>query len=78
MGDVLKRVQEEPFGLPKIVKKDNSSYTLEDSKQHEAGYDAFITGVCFIGLCQYLGKLQVPVKKRVLPDSPLVMPFLNK
>ncbi|CAL8117082.1 unnamed protein product [Orchesella dallaii] len=81
LGDVLKRVQDDPFSLPTIQKegRENSlSYELSDLKSHEAGYDAFITGVCFIGLCQHLGTLQTPKKKIVLPDSPLVMPFLNK
>ncbi|ODM91508.1 Poly(A)-specific ribonuclease PARN, partial [Orchesella cincta] len=81
LGDVLKRVQDDPFSLP-IIKKESResslSYELADLKSHEAGYDAFITGVCFIGLCQYLGTLQIPKKKVVLPNSPLVMPFLNK
>lgn len=81
LADVLKRVQEEPFGLPGIRKEQKGnflSYELADEKSHEAGYDAFITGVCFIGLCQYLGQQHTPIKPRVLPTSPLVMPFLNK
>lgn len=79
LGDVLKRVQEEPFALPAVKKMGTGmGYDLNDNKCHEAGYDAFITGVCFLGLCQYLGTLQDPKKPIVMPDSPLVMPFLNK
>lgn len=30
-------------------------YTLNDGKAHEAGYDAFITGVCFLAMWNHLG-----------------------
>jgi len=65
---VIKRVEEEGA----------VGYDTTDEKHHEAGFDAFVTGVCFIGMAQYLGTLQNPPKPRVLPESPLVMPFLNK
>ena len=31
-------------------------YNTLDDKMHQAGYDAYITGICYLGLSQYLGK----------------------
>lgn len=56
----------------------SKGYELAQGKFHEAGYDAYITGLCFISMCNYLGTLQSPQKSRVLPSSPLVMPYINK
>jgi poly(A)-specific ribonuclease len=64
--------------IRRIEEPGAKGYDISDEKQHEAGFDAFITGVCFIGMAQFLGTLQHPPKPRVLPESPLVMPFLNK
>lgn len=30
------------------------SYSLDTPKEHEAGYDSFVTGVCFITMANYL------------------------
>jgi poly(A)-specific ribonuclease len=54
------------------------SYDTQTEKLHEAGYDAYITALCFIGLANYLGNFQDPPKARVDPTSSLVEPFLNK
>lgn len=35
------------------------SYSAYQSKAHEAGYDSFITGLCFIAMSTYLGKIPV-------------------
>lgn len=32
------------------------SYSLNDGKEHEAGYDAYITGLSFLSMWKYLGK----------------------
>jgi hypothetical protein len=31
-------------------------FILADDRLHNAGFDAFITGVCFMSMMQYLGK----------------------
>ena len=31
------------------------SYSTTSEKQHEAGYDAYITGLCFLAMAQYIG-----------------------
>lgn len=32
------------------------TYSNLVDKSHEGGYDAYITGQCFLAMCQYLGK----------------------
>ena len=53
LEDLVKIISKAPFKFPEVVsEKDNSGYELGDKaieKYHEAGYDAFITGLCFIG-----------------------------
>lgn len=53
---LLEALHEEPFSVPVIDNVEGRSYSLgSNEKLHEAGYDAFITGVCFIGLINHLG-----------------------
>nr|XP_033321022.1 poly(A)-specific ribonuclease PARN-like isoform X2 [Megalopta genalis] len=75
---LLERVSKAPFEIPEIESIEGRSYSTSVEKCHEAGYDAYITGVCFIALCNYLGRLQKPEVPIVLADSPLLNPFLNK
>ena len=53
LEDLVKTISKAPFKFPEVVsEKDNSGYEMGDKaieKYHEAGYDAFITGLCFIG-----------------------------
>lgn len=35
-----------------------AAYSLESDKAHEAGYDAFLTGLCFISMCNFLGNVE--------------------
>lgn len=59
------------------IENGDCGYALKDDKQHEAGYDAFITGVCFLTMLQHLGQIDKD-KSLILPDSNLLNPFLNK
>lgn len=49
-------------------------YTDETIKEHEAGYDSFMTGVCFLGLVR---KLNIN-NKDISSKSPQLRPLLNK
>ncbi|KYN27188.1 Poly(A)-specific ribonuclease PARN [Trachymyrmex cornetzi] len=71
-------VSKPPFSIPDIEPVEGRSYSLSREKYHEAGYDAYITGLCFIALSNYLGKLQHIENATVLANSPLLNPFLNK
>lgn len=56
------------------------SYTLSSENYHNAGYDAFVTGICFITMCDYLKKSskigldEININSR----SKLLTPYLNK
>ncbi|XP_046483955.1 poly(A)-specific ribonuclease PARN isoform X2 [Neodiprion pinetum] len=71
-------VSKSPYCIPEVDVVPDRSYTSSVEKYHEAGYDAYITGLCFISLSNYLGTLQTPEISVVLPDSPLLNPFINK
>lgn len=75
---LLETVSKSPFKITEVEPIDGRSYSMSTEKCHEAGYDAFITGICFIALSNYLGSLQKPEVPIVLSDSPLLNPFLNK
>ncbi|XP_018310858.1 poly(A)-specific ribonuclease PARN isoform X2 [Mycetomoellerius zeteki] len=67
-----------PFSIPDVEPVEGRSYSVSREKSHEAGYDAYITGLCFIALSNYLGTLQNSENATVLANSPLLNPFLNK
>ncbi|XP_012258948.2 poly(A)-specific ribonuclease PARN-like [Athalia rosae] len=71
-------VSKPPYCIPEIDAVPDQSYSSLVDKSHEAGYDAYITGLCFISLSNYLGTLQKPESSVVLPNSPLLNPFMNK
>ncbi|CAL7936045.1 unnamed protein product [Xylocopa violacea] len=78
LGLLLETVSKSPFKIPEVEPIDGRSYSTLTEKCHEAGYDAYITGICFIALSNYLGSLQNPEIPIVLPNSPLLDPFSNK
>ena len=38
-----------------VAAPDFPAYDVLDNKSHEAGYDAFMTGLCFISMSNFLG-----------------------
>ncbi|XP_014206531.1 poly(A)-specific ribonuclease PARN isoform X2 [Copidosoma floridanum] len=78
LNHLLETIQNSPFKLPETEDVRDRSYTLNNDKLHEAGYDAYITGLCFISLCDRLGSLQKLHVSTVLADSPLLNPYINK
>lgn len=44
------------------------SYDTASEQLHEAGYDAYITGLCFISMANYLGTRDAPATQRFLLD----------
>ncbi|XP_055686849.1 poly(A)-specific ribonuclease PARN-like [Lutzomyia longipalpis] len=57
---LLETCRNEPFGMPKVECIGEEKYSVECEKEHEAGYDAFITGICFISLATFL---KIPPKE---------------
>jgi len=42
---------------PEIVKMEGcETYSQSDAKLHNAGYDSYITGVAFIGMCRHISE----------------------
>jgi len=83
LEELHKAVQLPPYNLPPVPPKfAGSGYRSDAASYHEAGFDAYITGLCFISMSNRLGLLCGTGDKtkagRVLPDSHLVTPFLNK
>lgn len=81
LGDLKNSLSQTPFQVPKIVMAKNfPQYSAETEQLHEAGYDAYITGLCFATMANYLGSLvKTPPKGgRVSPTSHLMEPFMNK
>uniref|UniRef100_A0A667WWX3 Poly(A)-specific ribonuclease PARN n=1 Tax=Myripristis murdjan TaxID=586833 RepID=A0A667WWX3_9TELE len=54
------------------------SYDTAQEHLHEAGYDAYITGLCFISMANYLGSFLTPPKAHISARSKLIEPFFNK
>ncbi|KAK1344827.1 hypothetical protein QTO34_013530 [Cnephaeus nilssonii] len=56
LAELEKRLKETPFNPPKVESAEGfPSYDTASEQLHEAGYDAYITGLCFISMTNYLG-----------------------
>nr|XP_048289195.1 poly(A)-specific ribonuclease PARN isoform X3 [Myodes glareolus] len=79
LAELEKRLKETPFNPPKVESAEGfPSYNTASEQLHEAGYDAYITGLCFISMANYLGSLLGPPKMCVSAKSKLIEPFFNK
>ncbi|KAK2169445.1 hypothetical protein LSH36_10g14010 [Paralvinella palmiformis] len=74
LGELLRILEEPPFSIPEIEQSEQfPSYSTKDERQHEAGYDAYMTGLCFLAMAQYLE----PNLANILTASK-VEQFMNK
>lgn len=87
LEELYKAVQLSPYKLPSVKPvTPELGYQEDDEKYHEAAYDAYITGLCFIAMSNRFGQLMRAadkkgsegVRKCVLPDSEILEPFYNK
>ncbi|NXP12756.1 PARN ribonuclease, partial [Thinocorus orbignyianus] len=79
LAELEKRLKEGPFSPPKVESAEGfPSYNTASEQLHEAGYDAYITGLCFISMANFLGSFLSPPKNHVSARSELVEPFFNK
>merc|ERR1719430_240884 len=80
LEELLKTSSLPPFEMPQVPsQEEDCGYPEHSDRYHEAGYDALVTGKCFLSLCQRLGRLAGSGGGgRVLPGSPLLQPYLNK
>lgn len=56
LSHMLETVSKEPFTMPEVIPVADRSYSTSDETYHEAGYDAYVTGLCFIAMSNYIGK----------------------
>ncbi|KAF3852591.1 hypothetical protein F7725_005946 [Dissostichus mawsoni] len=55
LAELEKRVKEGPFKSPLVETAEGfHSYDTGQEQLHEAGYDAYITGLCFVSMANYL------------------------
>ncbi|XP_009897136.1 poly(A)-specific ribonuclease PARN [Dryobates pubescens] len=79
LAELEKRLKEVPFSPPKVESAEGfPSYDTAAEQLHEAGYDAYITGLCFISMANFLGSFLSPPKNHVSARSELIEPFFNK
>ncbi|KAM5228377.1 poly(A)-specific ribonuclease PARN [Ctenodactylus gundi] len=79
LAELEKRLKETPFNPAKVESAEGfPSYDTASEQLHEAGYDAYITGLCFISMANYLGSFLSPPKIYVSARSKLIEPFFNK
>ncbi|NXY89617.1 PARN ribonuclease, partial [Alcedo cyanopectus] len=79
LAELEKRLKEVPFSPPKVESAEGfPSYDTAAEQLHEAGYDAYITGLCFISMANFLGSFLSPPKNHVSARSKLIEPFFNK
>jgi poly(A)-specific ribonuclease len=77
LEELIKTLSLSPFKMPQVeIESDQMGYELGDNaveKYHEAGYDAFVTGVCFIAMRDRLRVLSTAD-----PKTDVTAPFMNK
>ncbi|XP_031417976.1 poly(A)-specific ribonuclease PARN isoform X2 [Clupea harengus] len=79
LAELEKRLKDGPFKPPRVECCEGfQSYDTATEMLHEAGYDAYITGLCFISMANYLGSFLTPPKSHISAKSKLVEPFYNK
>ncbi|XP_073447184.1 poly(A)-specific ribonuclease PARN isoform X2 [Aquarana catesbeiana] len=79
LAELEKRLKEAPFKPPKVDSAEGfPSYNTSSEQLHEAGYDAYITGLCFVSMANYLGSFLSPPKGHISAKSNLISPFFNK
>ncbi|KAG8200782.1 hypothetical protein JTE90_006364 [Oedothorax gibbosus] len=79
LSDLFKILQGKAFDLPEIEAEGICKcYDQNSEKYHEAGYDAFLAGVVFIGMAKKLGSMASPSVDHVGPSSKLLSPYVNR
>ncbi|XP_072240816.1 poly(A)-specific ribonuclease PARN [Leuresthes tenuis] len=79
LAELEKQAKESPFKSPQVETAEGfPSYDTAQEQLHEAGYDAYITGLCFISMANHLGSFLTPPKAYISVRSKLIEPFFNK
>ncbi|XP_047995663.1 poly(A)-specific ribonuclease PARN-like [Leguminivora glycinivorella] len=75
---LLVTLSEPPFGLPTVGSSPGRGYTLSNDKSHEAGYDAFVTGLCFLAMRAHVARMRGEDGAGGAGAGAALRPFLNK
>ncbi|KAG7487108.1 poly(A)-specific ribonuclease PARN isoform X1 [Solea senegalensis] len=79
LAELEKQLNSCPFKAPQVETAEGFPwYDTAQEQLHEAGYDAYITGLCFISMANYLGSFLTPPKSYISARSKLIEPFFNK
>uniref|UniRef100_A0A3B3QM86 Poly(A)-specific ribonuclease PARN n=1 Tax=Paramormyrops kingsleyae TaxID=1676925 RepID=A0A3B3QM86_9TELE len=79
LAELEKQLKESPFKPLKVESAEGfPRYDTATEQLHEAGYDAYITGLCFISMANYLGTFLTPPRAHISARSKLIEPFFNK
>uniref|UniRef100_A0A6Q2XSG7 Poly(A)-specific ribonuclease PARN n=1 Tax=Esox lucius TaxID=8010 RepID=A0A6Q2XSG7_ESOLU len=76
LAELQKQLKESPFKPPKVA-GGFPSYDTAQEQLHEAGYDAYITGLCFISMANYLGKWRRFYGELLFLMRIIDIPYLN-
>ncbi|XP_077526527.1 poly(A)-specific ribonuclease PARN-like isoform X2 [Haemaphysalis longicornis] len=74
---LLGQLGSEKSCLPPVEYEPGYGYESGKGQLHEAGYDAYVTGMCFMGLCHKLGKNK-DHSAELSANSAVLKPFLNR
>lgn len=80
LGDVYKRTHDQPFTLrdvPIEIPPGYRDYRTFGGQCHEAGFDAFMTGVSFIRMFSFLAKM-AKSQEIFSIKMPIAVPFMNR
>uniref|UniRef100_T1JBS2 Poly(A)-specific ribonuclease PARN n=1 Tax=Strigamia maritima TaxID=126957 RepID=T1JBS2_STRMM len=78
LGELQVLLEKNPFVKPEIVTAPGfTGYNTSSEQLHEAGYDAYVTGICFVTMADHLGSLQ-DEEIKISVECPIVEPFINK
>ncbi|GBP34967.1 Poly(A)-specific ribonuclease PARN [Eumeta japonica] len=79
LSHLLTTLSEPPFSMPKAESLAGRGYNCTDEKHHEAGYDAYMTGLCFLAMHAHVASMRGETIARVkAADSAILKPFTNK
>uniref|UniRef100_A0A669BB35 Poly(A)-specific ribonuclease PARN n=1 Tax=Oreochromis niloticus TaxID=8128 RepID=A0A669BB35_ORENI len=78
LAELEKQLKESPFKSPQVETAEGfPSYDTAQEQLHEAGYDAYITGLCFIAMFRYLILNLVVSLYRLFLMRIIDIPYLN-
>ncbi|XP_049291328.1 poly(A)-specific ribonuclease PARN-like isoform X1 [Anopheles funestus] len=74
LAHVYDAVSKAPFAIPTVhAELPDHQYSVDDEKKHEAGYDAYLTGLCFLGLVS-----RFKVNLLQLPKDTTLKHYMNR